>query len=121
MPTTADSNATIAEERTNSAEAFGSTRQGFSMSLGARRRKKSARKLRQSYTGITLRGKCRVIVVVNGPLPASFFFIFFFSIQLTVDKCSTDRYKNLPMTAFEPWTSGVDQMAKIFSQYLAKF
>ena len=34
-----------------------------------------------------------------------FFFIFVFSKQLTVHKCST--YKSLTMTGFEPWTSGV--------------
>ena len=36
----------------------------------------------------------------NGPFPASFFFIFVFSIQLTVNKF-------LPMTAFKPRTSGI--------------
>ena len=35
---------------------------------------------------------------------ASFFFIFVFSIQLTVKNV---KYKSLPMTRFEPRTSGV--------------
>ena len=34
-----------------------------------------------------------------------FLFIFVFSLQLTVKKCSS--YKSLPMTGFEPRTSGV--------------
>ena len=38
-----------------------------------------------------------------GPFPASFFFIFVFSIQLAVNV----QYKFLPMTGFEPWTSGI--------------
>ena len=43
----------------------------------------------------------------NGPFSASFFFIFVFSIQLTVDKQLNVRYKSLPMTGFELRTSGV--------------
>ena len=35
--------------------------------------------------------------------PGLFFFIFVFSIQLTVNI----QYKFLPMTEFEPWTSAV--------------
>ena len=42
--------------------------------------------------------------VFKGPFPASFFFIFFFSLQLTITNV---LYKRLPMTGFELWTSGV--------------
>ena len=40
----------------------------------------------------------------NGPFPATFSFSFVFSIQLTVYKV---QYKSLPMTEFEPLTSGI--------------
>ena len=46
------------------------------------------------------------IIFLNGPFPASFSFIFVFSIQLTVNKCSI--YKFLPMIGFEPRTSGIE-------------
>ena len=39
----------------------------------------------------------------NGPFPASFFFISVFSIQLTIN----DQFNFLPMTGFEPRTSGI--------------
>ena len=42
-------------------------------------------------------------VFLNWPSPASFFFIFVYHVQLTVNKCS----KKSPMTAFEPRISGV--------------
>ena len=45
------------------------------------------------------------ILFKNGPFPATFFFIFIFSIQLTVNKCSI--YKFLPMTGFELRTFGI--------------
>ena len=41
----------------------------------------------------------------NGSFSASFFFIFVFSMQLTVNKCSIAI---LPMTGFEPQTSGFE-------------
>ena len=44
------------------------------------------------------------ILFKNGPFPATFFFIFIFSIQLTVNKCSI--YKFLPMTGFKLQNSG---------------
>ena len=47
----------------------------------------------------------RVWIFYNN-FPASFSWFSFFSIQLTVNKCST--YKSLPMTGFEPRTSGVE-------------
>ena len=40
----------------------------------------------------------------NGPIPASFFLFFVFSIQLTVNV----QYKILPMTGFEPRISGIE-------------
>ena len=40
-------------------------------------------------------------------IPGLFFFIFVFSIQLTVGKQLNVRYKSLPMTGFELRTSGV--------------
>ena len=43
--------------------------------------------------------------VFNGSFPASFFFIFVFSIQLTA---KIVQYKILPTTGFEPRTSGVE-------------
>ena len=43
------------------------------------------------------------VLLFNGPLPASFFFIFVFSIQLTVKF----QYNFLPMSGFEPRTSGI--------------
>ena len=47
------------------------------------------------------------IFLKNGPFSASFFFIFVFSILLTVNV----QYKFLPMTGFEQQTSGLDATA----------
>ena len=46
----------------------------------------------------------QAILLKNGPFQASFFFIFVFSTQLTVNKCSI---KVLRMTGFKPRISGV--------------
>ena len=40
-------------------------------------------------------------------IPGLFFFIFVFSIKLSVN----DQYKNLPMTGFEPQASGIGATA----------
>ena len=54
---------------------------------------------------------CKSNDFLNGPFQASFSFIFVFSIQLTVNKCSI--YNFLPMTRFEPWTSGIGSACSI--------
>ena len=43
------------------------------------------------------------IIFLNGPILGLFFFIFVFSIQLTVNV----QYKFMPMTGFEPQTSWI--------------
>ena len=58
--------------------------------------------------GLRIKGKSARLFLLKaiffwGPFPASFFFIFIFSRQLTVNI----QYKFLPMTGFEPRTSGI--------------
>ena len=47
---------------------------------------------------------CKNTFLKKWAIPGLFFFIFVFSLQLTVNNV---QYKSLPMTGFEPWTSGV--------------